>query len=270
MAANGVRVITFQNERKLNAWTMPLMEQFFTELDAAEASADVAGVVVTGSGTYYSAGVDLSALLQPMAPSKLVLQVRQRNQTLFDRFIDFKKPIACAVNGPAIGAAVTTQTLMDAIIASDRASFSLPFAKVGVPAEGCSSVTFAEWMGEENAARMLGKENWIPTSAEALAVGFPITEIVSGDNAALVATAVKLVGRRIADGAGRRFDAAEQARLRKINAVESAQLANAVVSPTFLEAMRQFNQKRNPKAAFFFSAAKATLPLWRPANVEPA
>jgi len=240
------------------------------ELYAAEASSDVAGVVITGSGDYYSAGVDLSALLQPMAPSKLVLQLRDRNQTLFDRFINFKKPIACAVNGPAIGAAVTTQTLMDAIIASERASFSLPFAKVGVPAEGCSSVTFAEWMGEESAARMLGVENWIPTSAEALAAGFPITEIVPGDSSAVVVRAVEVVEQRIQSGAGRRFDAAEQARLRRINAVESAELANAVVSPTFLEAMRKFNEKRNPKAAFFFTAAKATLPLWQPRQVEPA
>ncbi len=267
--ANGVLTITFQQERKLNAWTKPLMEQFIGELDAAGTRSDVSGVVITGKGDYYSAGVDLSALLQPMAPSKLVLQLREKNQSLFDKFIDFEKPIAAAVNGPAIGAAVTTATLTDAIVASDRATFSLPFAKVGVPAEGCSSVTFAEWMGDESAQRMLGAENWVPAAAEAEAAGFPIAEVVPGEPAAAVARAVELVETLVAKGGGRRYDDAERSRLRKINADESARLANAVVSPPFLEAMRAFNAKRNPKVAFFFTAAKATLPLWRPTEVEP-
>ena len=266
----GVLTLTFQQEKKLNAWTLPLMEQFAAEIDAAKTRDDVNGVVITGSGNYYSAGVDLSALLKPMAPSKLVLALRTKNQAVFDQFINFNKPIAAAINGPAIGAAVTTATLTDVMVASETATFSLPFAKVGVPAEGCSSVTFSEWMGQTVAQRMLGPEMWIPTAAEAKEVGFPIAEIVPGGNAALVARAVELVEARIARGGGRRFDEAERVRLARINADESARLANAVVSPPFLEAMKQFNQKRNPQVAFFFSAAKATLPLWRPAPVEPA
>jgi len=262
---NGVLTFNFENEKKLNAWTLPLMSQMKDELARANTRSDVTGVVLTGSGKYYSAGVDLSSLLKPMAPSKLLVDLRANNQQLFDMFINFSKPIGVAVNGPAIGAAVTTATLTDVLVASDRASFSLPFAKVGVPAEGCSSVTFAEWMGEATAERMLGTEGWIPTAAEAKAVGFPITEIVEGDNDAVVARAVELVAAQT----GRRFDAAEAVRLRKINAEESARLANAVVSEKFLDAMRSFNEKRSPKVAFFFSAAKATLPLWQPAPIQP-
>ena len=137
-----------------------------------------------------------------MAPAKLLVKLRDQNESLFARFIDFSKPIAAAVNGPSIGAAVTTQTLMDFIVASDAATFSLPFAKVGVPPEGCSSVTFAEWMGEANAQRMLGTENWIPTATEALAAGFPITELVPGDSSAVVARAVELVENQIEKGGG--------------------------------------------------------------------
>ena len=210
------------------------MQQFFAAVNEAATDDAVAGVIVTGSGKYYSAGVDLSAMIKPMAPSKLIRQIRDSNETVFRTFLDFPKPIVAAVNGPAIGAAVTTQTLMDAIIASERATFSLPFAKLGVPPEGCSSVIFPERMGEETAQRMLGNENWIPTAAEAKAAGL-IDEVVAGDGVeALEARAAEVLRERIAAGGGRRYDTAECDRLKKVNADESATLANAFVSPKFL------------------------------------
>ena len=167
----GVQIIRFANEKKLNAWTMPLMKKFFETLDSAAKDPDVGGVVVTGSGKYYSAGVDLSSLIKPMAPSKLVRDLRDKNELTFKTFLKFPKPIVAAVNGPAIGAAVTSTILMDRLLCSEAASFSLPFAKLGVPPEGCSSVTWAEKLGEKNAERMLGPENWIPSGKEALEAG---------------------------------------------------------------------------------------------------
>ena len=265
---DGVLTLTFSNEKKLNAWTMPLMKQLFTSLDEAAAADDVKGVVITGSGKYYSAGVDLSSMIQPMAPAKLVREIRNSNEKCFGMFLNFPKPIVAAVNGPAIGAAVTSTVLMDSVIASESASFSLPFAKLGVPPEGCSSVTWPERLGDESAQRMLGPENWTPSGVEAHAVGL-VDELVPPD--ALVARAVAKVRERIAAGGGRRFDAAESARLNKVNAEESATLANAFVSPKFLNAMYDFNTKRGKsqlKAVFWL--AKTTLPLWQPAKIVPS
>lgn len=81
LSASGVLTVKFNQEKKLNAWTMPLMNEFKATLDEASTRSDVRGVVVTGSGKYYSAGVDLSALLKPMAPSKLIVQLRDHNRT---------------------------------------------------------------------------------------------------------------------------------------------------------------------------------------------
>lgn len=53
------------------------------------------------------------------------------NQRLFDMFLDFPKPIIVAVNGPAIGACVTSATLCDAIVASERATFSACLGRQG-------------------------------------------------------------------------------------------------------------------------------------------
>ena len=271
LSASGILTLRFQNEKKLNAWTMPLMKQAFGALAEAATDDAVKGVVVTGSGKYYSAGVDLSSMIQPMAPSKLVRQIRDQNEQCFRSFLDFPKPIVAAVNGPAIGAAVTSAILMDRVLAlPDASSFSLPFAKLGVPPEGCSSVTFPERMGAEAAERMLGAENWIPTGQQALDAGL-IDEVVDGDADALVARAVDVVTELVAAGGGRRFDATELDRLLKVNALESATLANAFVSPKFLGAMQDFNTRRKKsQLASFFWLAKASLPVWQPAKIAPS
>ena len=54
------------------------------------------------------------------------------------------QPILIAANGPAIGACVTSATLCDGILASEKATFNVPFAALGITPEGCSSVHFEE------------------------------------------------------------------------------------------------------------------------------
>ena len=81
----------------------------------------------------------------------------------------------------------------DSIVASEAATFSLPFAKLGVPPEGCSSALFVEHMGEATAQRILGPEAWVPTAAQAREVGFPtVDEVVPGGSAECVARAVEV------------------------------------------------------------------------------
>ena len=46
--------------------------------------------------------------------------IRENNQAVFDAFLDFPKPLLVAANGPAIGACVTSASLCDAIVASDK------------------------------------------------------------------------------------------------------------------------------------------------------
>jgi enoyl-CoA hydratase/carnithine racemase len=67
------------------------------------------------------------------------MQAHSNFRELFAMFLDFPKPIVVAVNGPAIGAAVTSATLCDAIFCSTTATFVTPFAALGLPPEGTSS-----------------------------------------------------------------------------------------------------------------------------------
>ncbi len=134
---HGVTTLTMNRPKKLNGWTIPMLEALRAAFRGVLADDETKAVVLTGTDPYYCAGVNLGGTLKLAHPKKLHAMIVEHNQALFDSFLDFDKPIIAAVNGPAIGAAVTTARLCDTIIASEEATFSTPFAALGVTPEGC-------------------------------------------------------------------------------------------------------------------------------------
>jgi enoyl-CoA hydratase/carnithine racemase len=258
---NHVTTLTMNDPRRLNGWTDGMMRALQAALQKAAADDDTHAVILTGTGRYYSAGVNLGGTLKLAHPQVLREQIIVHNQALFDLFLDFPKPLLVAVNGPAIGATVTSATLCDAVIAAESATFSTPFDRLGVPPEGCSSVHFARLMGEERAQRMLGPEGWQPTAREALAAGL-ITDVVP--DAELLASAQKLAEGWVRDNKPRSFRAgAARDALKAINARESVAVADAFLSPRFLGGQARFlRSKRKHGPALMFLALRLTHPLW--------
>ena len=256
-----VRWLQMNNPRRLNGWTLPMQDALAEAFrDAAEDPA-VGAVVLTGTGSYYSAGVDLGGALRLGHPRRLRAAIVKANHDLFDRFIQFPKPILAAVNGAAIGAPVTSATLCDAIVAAEEATFATPFARLGLPPEGCSSVLFPRLLNETNAARMLGPEGWRPTAREALEVGL-VNRVVAQDE--LVQEAQRMAEGWLAEGRARSFrGGASNAELEAANARESEAVADSLLSPEFLMNQYRFlssRKKRGP--ALSFLALRATRPLW--------
>merc|ERR1711991_1114274 len=144
---DGVFIITMNRPEKLNGWTLKMMNELQELFQKAAVEPEVQAVILTGTGKYYCAGVELSAVMKPMHPGTLQGLIRKQNQALFDMFLDFPKPIIAAVNGPAIGASVTSATLCDAIVCMENATFSTPFFKLGVPRKAVAVFTFPEYLG---------------------------------------------------------------------------------------------------------------------------
>ena len=178
---NGVTTLTMNQPKKLNGWTGPMMMALKDALSEAAKDDNTKVAILTGADPYYCAGVNLSDTIKPMHPATLHKMIMESNAAIFNVFIDFPKPLIIAANGPAIGACFTSATLCDFIMASEKATFCTPFARLGVPPEGCSSVHFERIMGKDNANRMLGPEGWIPTAAEAKEAGF-VKEVVAHEN----------------------------------------------------------------------------------------
>ncbi len=218
-------------------------------------------VVLTGADPYYCAGVNLSGTLQLGHPRKLHAMIVKHNQELFETFLDFPKPILVAANGPAIGASVTSATLCDGIIASDRATFSTPFAKLGIAKEGCSSLLFERILGKDNAERMLGQEGWSPTGEEAQEIG--LAQWVT-PHEQLLEEAQKIAEEWVASGATRTFrESSQLEELRAVNAQESINVANSFLGTPFMTAQYRFLWNRKKRVpAIMFLLLRYTRPLW--------
>ena len=238
-----------------------MMDALKAAFDAAAADDETRALILTGADPYYCAGVNLGGTLTLSHPKKLHALIVRHNQALFDSFLDFPKPILIAANGPGIGASVTSATLCDGIIASEKATFSTPFAKLGVCPEGCSSVHFARIMGAESAERMLGEEGWVPTAAEALEVGL-VQWVVP--HAALLSEAQRIAEGWVEGGAKRSFrGSSELEELKAVNARESVQVADCFLASPFLRSQYRFlwkKKKRGPAAMFF--TLWLSRPLW--------
>lgn len=258
---NHVTTVTMNNPARLNGWTMEMMTALAAALGRAAADDQTKVVILTGTDPYYSAGVNLGGTIKLAHPRKLHALIVEQNQALFDSFIDFPKPILVAANGPAIGASVTSATLCDGIIASERATFSTPFAALGVPPEGCSSVLFSRLMGETNAARMLGEQGWKPTGTEAQEVGLVQWMVPHED---LHSEAQRIAEDWIETDRARTYrgDATAE-ELAAVNARESVEVATAFLSARFLRGQYEFlrrKKKRGPAAIFFL--LWRTRPVW--------
>lgn len=258
---NHVTTITMNDPRRLNGWTDGMMRALSAAMGRAAADDDTRALILTGTGRYYSAGVNLGGTLKLGHPQALHDEIIKHNQALFDLFIDFPKPILIAINGPAIGAPVTSATLCDGILAAESATFLTPFSRLGVPPEGCSSVHFERLMNAEAAHRMLGPEGWKPTAKEALDVGL-ITAVVP--DAQLAEEAQRLAETWVREGKPRSFRAgATRDELKGINARESVALATAFLSPPFLKGQLKFlMSKKKHGPALMFLSLLVTRPLW--------
>ena len=257
---DGVTTLRMNNPRRLNGWTAPMMQAVREAFTAAAADDETRAVVLTGTDPYYCAGVNLSAAVRPQHPRTLHGFIREQNQAWFETFINFPKPLLAAVNGPCIGAAVTSATLCDGVIASEKATFSTPFARLGITPEGGSSLLFPKLMGDD-AERMLGEEGWVPTAAEAVEAGL-IDRAVPHD--ALMDAAQSMAAGWAAERSGRAYRGGVTAdELRAVNAEESAALATAFLSPPFLMAQYRFlRSKKKWQPAAMFLTLRATHPLW--------
>jgi peroxisomal 3,2-trans-enoyl-CoA isomerase len=258
----GVLTIMMNKPNKLNGWTTEMMDAFATAFENAAKDEATKAVIFTGAGDYYSAGVNLGGTLKLMAPKKLHQLIVEHNQSLFDKFLTFPKPILVAVNGPAIGASVTSATLCDAIIAADTSTYSTPFAALGITPEGCSSIQFATLLGEKNAQRMLGNEGWKPNAQEALSIGL-VQWVVPKSQ--LQTEAQKVAQQWVTDGRSRKIlGGIALSELQTVNKRESIELANRFLGAEFLRGQFTFLwRKKKHLPSMVFLLLWLLRPLWK-------
>ena len=117
-------------------------EAFAAACEAVNADQGVRCVVLTGAGRAFSAGGDLRAMKDRrdlFAGSGA--EIREGYRRVVHRIVrslyGLEVPLIAAVNGPAMGLGCDIAGLADIRIASDAASFGVPFLKLGIlPGDG--------------------------------------------------------------------------------------------------------------------------------------
>ena len=138
-----VEIWTLSRPDRLNA--LPDLEDgaaFAAVCEAINADAGVRCVVITGAGRAFSAGGDLKAMRERrdlFAGSGA--DIRERYRRVVHRIVrslyGLEVPLVAAVNGPAMGLGCDIAGLADIRIASEAASFGVPFLKLGIlPGDG--------------------------------------------------------------------------------------------------------------------------------------
>ena len=147
--ADGVRTVTFNRPDRRNGWSAELEDAYYGALTAAALDEAVRAVVVTGAGTTFCPGADMTRL-GGLATEGAVLPHRR-----VDVPRTFPKPLIAAVNGACAGVGLVQALFCHVRFAADTARFSTAFARRGLIAEYGIAWTLPRLVGLENALDLL-------------------------------------------------------------------------------------------------------------------
>jgi enoyl-CoA hydratase/carnithine racemase len=130
-------VITLNRPDALNAFTPAMVESLEREVRAAVADTAVTGVIITGSGRGFCAGLDASALAETAESGVSAINVSGEPELrgLFSYLLLQPKPIIAAINGVTAGGGLVLVSKCDIRFASHNASFVTVFTRRGLIAE---------------------------------------------------------------------------------------------------------------------------------------
>lgn len=151
-----VRTLRIDRPKALNAMNNEVFAAIRDGLVAAAQDPGVAVVVITGSGRGFSAGQDLTEMLQSYGPEAGPYHF----PSMLHALAEFPKPLIAAVNGIGVGIGMTILGHCDLALMARSARLRTPFPQLGVAPEAGSSYTFAARMGWQQAAYVLLTGRW--------------------------------------------------------------------------------------------------------------
>jgi enoyl-CoA hydratase/carnithine racemase len=183
-----VAVVTLRRPDKLNALTIAMRRELTAILRHFGDGRSVRGIVVTGTGRAFSAGLDLTEAAD-LPPDGLTADV----ETFHDitrAALQTQVPVVAALNGIAVGGACELTLCFDARIGTPAAEYFLPENNIGLTISNASSFLLPRLVGAR--ALRLVLDSARIGAADALALGL-LDEIV--EEGGLMEAATGLVRR---------------------------------------------------------------------------
>ncbi|HJY55195.1 MAG TPA: enoyl-CoA hydratase/isomerase family protein [Streptosporangiaceae bacterium] len=195
-ASPGVALVTLNLPKVRNAMTTELTSAWVTAMDNIAGDRSLRVVVVTGAGSAFCSGADLSWLDQRNLRDNTPDRLRDKMLPFYRAWLtplEISVPVVAAVNGPAVGAGLCLALACDLRYGSPSAAFSAPFTQLGAHGGMAVSWLLPEAVGMPRAREMLYTGR-VVTAEEALAWGL-VNEIAEGiARAAPIATRLTKAG----------------------------------------------------------------------------
>ena len=163
-----VAVITMNRPARLNAFTRTMLAEIRHAVAAAERDSRVVGIILTGAGRGFCAGMDMLALDEISATQSLTAAV---DATLaaepgdiamgpdfsiaYTYLLAVRKPVLAAINGPCAGLGFCFALLSDLRFVERQAKFTTAFAGRGLVAEHGVSWLLPRLIGSSRALDIL-------------------------------------------------------------------------------------------------------------------
>ncbi|MBN3276207.1 CDYL protein, partial [Polyodon spathula] len=139
-----------------NSLNPEVMKEVQSALNTAAAD-DSKLVLLSAVGSVFCCGLDFIYFIRRLTDDRKreSIKMAEAVNNFVNTFVQFKKPIIVAVNGPAVGLGASILPLCDVVWANEKAWFQTPYTTFGQTPDGCSSLTFPRIMGVASANEML-------------------------------------------------------------------------------------------------------------------
>jgi enoyl-CoA hydratase/carnithine racemase len=178
--SDGIATLTLNRPDALNAFDMTLDREFHQAMWELEADESVRVIVVTGAGKAFSAGLDLAsggaALSGAEAAHESELGMTADDIPDRSAFWKMRTPVIAAINGAAIGAALTVAMLMDIVIVAEDAKLRLPFTRIGVVPDANATWLFPRLIGTQRTLELFLTGRFF-SGAEAVELGLALKAV---------------------------------------------------------------------------------------------
>jgi methylglutaconyl-CoA hydratase len=149
--------VTLNRPEKRNALSRELVAELHQALDDLHLERKVRGVIVTGAGQSFCAGMDLAEMLANADhedPQGQWHADSVRYHELIEKMLRFPKPLVAAVNGAAVAGGAGLVMACDLVVAAREASLGFPEPRRGIVA-GMVAPLLAFRIGGARAALLL-------------------------------------------------------------------------------------------------------------------
>jgi enoyl-CoA hydratase len=229
----------------LNALSDEMAADLARLVEEATARDDVRVVVLSGTGSAFCTGADLSGA---DAHERFDVRALDAANRIVRAITNLDKPVVAAVNGVAAGVGCSAALAADLVVAAESASFLLAFTRIGLMPDGGATATVAASIGRARAMRMALLAEALP-AREAYDAGLVSHLAPDAELPAVVATLVA----RLAAGPPLAYAATKKA----VNAATLAPLEGALErersgqavllrTADVAEGMRAFGERRRP------------------------